>query len=783
MSIHFCLSVIDSFNRHSYDFDSISTECQIPRQVIEEHVHFFIKFSSIFSFGFTLPFRSYPIPFPIHDGEMYDKMMNILDQLEKKVKVSKARKKERIDHRFIPIPATMKNNTYLYDHRNKLDGLPEYHLVGIRYLQVHGICTLQYFTTEFMDVKKYRADTSMKILTSSAVFRFVEIYNPTTRLNCVVLRDNAQNDDNSLLKKWCYTKMCGETTGRTKPHVDETSSASRVVDLNSDSRVVLMKRIIEEGRWEGTFRMTRLTNDLETMIVMNKHYFRYNESVKLYAHCLHNYLGKAKYQMLLGVPERDSTGEYDPTKINDLLPSISLLEQQRLSMITETGIHEQYIRLCSELTRNLDTFPNFWVLMIDSVDLQVNLTVSHEKGKIFGIAGKTYNINQVFTHPIFGRLDAVKDLSRKATVGLLCHTSNHFAVPIACDTCISETTDTIVQLLRNCIQLCKQEKLNIQLLNSDGANYTAVKRVANEFGIAAANCVCHLGKNCRNPLLDDDRTILVPVHQVNILTVSKFIEPTKCVQEGVNFITIIIVVDRPVCLEVFVPQGPKMRRLFCGNFSVDSCDIHFDNEFESDYTYSNKERTISVSIYSLVKAFDQLIFQSSAELSIDCIGFIVQQVSMDTVRATFEDTDHGYLVQQCISWEGMHCVDKMNESFMSEITSDKYLSLLKEYFPQFPGLLKYLTIAHNIYHPSASECDIGVVLKKLQLAMTDLKTIRGLTTNFKGKFGMTDATYSSLELNISACQHITQYMKDHNLSEFSTRLLLTNRLEGLFGRC
>ncbi len=155
----------------------------------------------------------------------------------------------------------MKSNIYLYEHRNTIDGLPEYHLAGIRYLQVHGICTFHYFRTEFMKVKKYRADTSMKILASSAVFRFVEIYNPTTRLNCVVLRDKAQNDDNSLLKKWCYTKMYGKTTGRTKSHSSASSSTStleRVVDLNSDSRVVLMKRIIKEGRWEGTFRMIRL---------------------------------------------------------------------------------------------------------------------------------------------------------------------------------------------------------------------------------------------------------------------------------------------------------------------------------------------------------------------------------------------------------------------------------------------------------------------------------------------------------------------------------------------
>ncbi|MNE81747.1 hypothetical protein D3C80_1784180 [compost metagenome] len=101
--------------------------------------------------------------------------------------------------------------------------------------------------------------------------------------------------------------------------------------------------------------------------------------------------------------------------------------------------------------------------MIDSVDLQVNLTVSREKGKIFGISGKTYKINQVLIHPIFEKLDSAKDLARKATVVLLCHASNHFAIPIACDTCTSETSSTIAQLLRNCVTSCKSENINVQL--------------------------------------------------------------------------------------------------------------------------------------------------------------------------------------------------------------------------------------------------------------------------------------------------------------------------------
>ncbi len=36
-------------------------------------------------------------------------------------------------------------------------------------LQLHGICTLKYFATEFLKVQKYRTDTSMKTVVSSVV--------------------------------------------------------------------------------------------------------------------------------------------------------------------------------------------------------------------------------------------------------------------------------------------------------------------------------------------------------------------------------------------------------------------------------------------------------------------------------------------------------------------------------------------------------------------------------------------------------------------------------------
>lgn len=69
-----------------------------------------------------------------------------------------------------------------------------------------------------------------------------------------------------------------------------------------------------------------------------------------------------------------SMGLYDSKRVNDILPSISILESERPQMISTTGVYIKYVCLCSDVVRSFSCFSNPWVLMIDAVDLQVNLT-------------------------------------------------------------------------------------------------------------------------------------------------------------------------------------------------------------------------------------------------------------------------------------------------------------------------------------------------------------------------------------------------------------------------
>jgi hypothetical protein len=448
-------------------------------------------------------------------------------------------------------------------------------------------------------------------------------------------------------------------------------------------------------------------------------------------------------------------------------------------MITDHGIFESYIELCSQLVQNL----NFWVIMVDSVDLQVNLTVSREKGMIFGGSGRRYKINEAHSEAIFRELDA-KHLARKATVVLLCHSSDHFAIPIACSTFISGKHDTVCQLLKDCLSQCIKHDINVQLLNSDGSNYSAVKEASEEYKIGAVNCSCHLGKNIRNPLKDDERTILVPAHKIEILASDKDItKPVKCIQEGVNFITVNIDgIQAAFDFQIILP-GRTPTILFDAKFGLKTSDLYFNDKYESGFTFSSDKTSLSLSIYSLKSELDLLIFRSSAtEASIECVGYVVQHVSMDTIRATYEDKAYGSLVQKLIPWEAMHVTDKMKESLMADICCSEYLHVLKDLFPQFPGLYNYLKMMNCVYHPSASDESIDIVIDKLDRAISIVESMRDLTKDLNGSFGVTENTYQSLILNQSGYKHIQQYMKNNNLS-FSTRLLLTNRLEGLFSRC
>ncbi len=57
---------------------------------------------------------------------------------------------------------------------------------------------------------------------------------------------------------------------------------------------------------------------------------------------------------------------------------------------------------------------------------------------------------------------------------------------VGCNTCVSETTAKVSTFLRQILDECAKNDLDVQLLNSDGASYDAVKNVAEEYNIASA---------------------------------------------------------------------------------------------------------------------------------------------------------------------------------------------------------------------------------------------------------------------------------------------------------
>lgn len=776
--------IIDLFCDIGHDYTAIASASKYftPESIIRQHVKECLIYLHIS--GYELPLTAYPLPFNLND----ELTIAFLTAHIAKLREIVARDKKSGHPFFIFIPNRYEVDSVYY--RNSLSILSASKLTTefIKALQQKGMMSLSdVYDLGLSSSSTYRSDTTKQAIDKHEVIKYlIKYFKPKKAVYVVPIRLD-QDHYNTRLHKLINANVSIAPSDVT----DESDTVSR--KWINDVRVKHLIKILSDGRWNNTFKLQRLEDDLFNMNQTNKRQFRYSEQTKIYAHCLLNNLGERKYQMILGMKERTSdTGEYDPRRVNDILPSVSLLQQQRLPMITHVGVFDKYIQLCSELVKRLDTFDNMWVLMVDSVDLQANLTVCRQKGVVYGISGRVYNISDVSTEQIFKELDAHKHLARKATVVLLCHTSDQFAIPAAYTTCVSETTDGVSTLFRNTMNSCIKHGVNVQLLNSDGANYSAVKGIANEFKIGAVNCACHLGKNVRNPLLQDiqhNRTLLIPVHTIDILQdkTGGDLHHTKCRQEHVNFITVDIddITDK-FELQIAVPIRGGRSVLFEGTFFAHSCDLYFSDNYQSSYIFSKDKSKASLSIYSLEKKLDDLVFRcSNTTARINCTGYVVQKVSMDSVRATYENDLE---VQKLMSWEGMHCTDKMKESFMADLCSDKYLDLLKTKYPQYPGIHTYLTIMNSIYHPSASNKPLEEVLTKYETALGEIEKMRDLMKNFDGLYGVTDATYDSLVLCIAGCKHLKQYLannprSDGNPISFSSRLLLTNRLEGLFGRC
>ena len=150
---------------------------------------------------------------------------------------------------------------------------------------------------------------------------------------------------------------------------------------------------------------------------------------------------------------------------------------------------------------------------------------------------------------------------------------------------------------------------------------------------------------------------------------------------------------------------------------------------------------------------------------------------MDTVRKTYE---HDPQVQKIIAWQGMHCDDKMKESYMSVSCSDAYLAILRKRYSHFQGLIMYLDMMNHVYHGAASDKTLDEVLIGYKSALNIAESMRLLTEDLDGVYGVTDATYKSLKLNVDGVTKLLNYINtkmDPSQFQFSTRLLLTNRLE------
>lgn len=123
------------------------------------------------------------------------------------------------------------------------------------------------------------------------------------------------------------------------------------------------------------------------------------------------------------------------------------------------GVYTNYIQLCSELLKNVNLLDNLWCLMIDSVDIQVNLTVCRSKGLIYGVSGRIYKISDVLQEQIFTNLNALEHLARSNCSSALPF-FEQLSIVAACKTCVSEKNSDVAQLLRDTMNVCRENSIN-----------------------------------------------------------------------------------------------------------------------------------------------------------------------------------------------------------------------------------------------------------------------------------------------------------------------------------
>jgi hypothetical protein len=226
------------------------------------------------------------------DIRYHESIMNILI-IELNDLVANNKKKKNIMEihpQFVTIPRQWSTDSIFYSMSKYTEINDPLVLDGLKYIESAGICTLKELCTKFTTITNYISTTAKQFISESEYQHFVDVISVSRNLCCVIIKREVPKE----LDGDAYLTILQKVV---------VDSATVSDYLNNDPRVQNLKRIITEGRWDATFKMSRLTTDLENMNVTNKQYFRYPEDIKLYAHCLYNYLGKSKYQMILGVPE------------------------------------------------------------------------------------------------------------------------------------------------------------------------------------------------------------------------------------------------------------------------------------------------------------------------------------------------------------------------------------------------------------------------------------------------------------------------------------------------
>lgn len=304
-------TVFRCFSSHGYDYTCISEQTNIPLLFIKEHIEYILTYMHIA--GYELPVQAYPIPFDIFDSDRTERITHIMDEV--KNKIQRYRGKLQNIHPYFRIDHNLKNSV-LYTERNTLLPFVTHSALspkdvdimnGIRYVLIHGVCSLKHFFTLYLDRSNYRA-RDLAYFKECSFYNLFAILEVASKHKFVTLRSTDQSVFNAHIRPI-------NAPQRKMSYYDTLKDTITDLSLDSDERVMNLKQVIKEGRWNDTFLMSRLTCTLQNMNHTNKKQFRYPADIKLYGHCALNTMGEAKYRVLIGDEEdKDSVSDYDPCK-------------------------------------------------------------------------------------------------------------------------------------------------------------------------------------------------------------------------------------------------------------------------------------------------------------------------------------------------------------------------------------------------------------------------------------------------------------------------------------